>query len=65
MDIALMNVRIIFQRNEVVTDKIGNHRNVWSDFYFCYATVSGEGGTEKVATGLVVEDSDISFTVID
>ena len=79
MDIALMNVRITFQKNEVVTDKIGNHKNAWSDFYSCYgkitaaaapchfyscyATVSGEGGSEKAVAGLVVEDSDISFTV--
>lgn len=47
MDIALMNVRITFQKNEVVTDKIGNHKNAWSDFYSCYATVSGEGGGLK------------------
>ena len=64
MDIALMNVRITFQKNEVVTDKIGNHKNAWSDFYSCYATVSGEGGSEKAVAGLVVEDSDISFTVL-
>lgn len=63
MDIALMNVRITFQKNEVVTDKIGNHKNAWSDFYSCYATVGGEGGSEKAVAGLVVEDSDISFTV--
>ena len=51
MDIALMNVRITFQKNEVVTDKIGNHKNAWSDFYSCYATVSGEGGSEKAVAG--------------
>ena len=63
MNIALLNVKIIFQKNEVVIDKIGNHKNTWSDFYSCYATVSGEGGSEKAVAGLVVEDSDISFTV--
>lgn len=63
MDIALMNVRILFQRNVVKMDKIGNHTNTWEDYYSCYATVSGEGGTEKTAAGLVVDDSDISFSV--
>lgn len=63
MDIALMNVRILFQKNVVQTDKIGNHINTWEDYYSCYATVSGEGGTEKTAAGLVVDDSDISFSV--
>lgn len=63
MDIALLNVRITFQKNEVVVDDIGNHRNVWTDIYSCYATVSGEGGSEKFSAGVLVEDSDISFTV--
>lgn len=63
MDIALLNVKITIQKNEVIADKIGNHRNVWTDFYSCFATVSGEGGSEKVAAGLIVDDSDISFTV--
>ena len=63
MDVALLNVRIIFQRNSVTVDAIGNHKNEWTDFYSCYATVSGEGGSEKAVAGLVVEDSDLSFTV--
>jgi len=63
VDIALMNVRILFQKNVVKTDKIGNHTNTWEDYYSCYATVSGENGTEKTVAGLVVDDSDISFSV--
>lgn len=63
MDIALLNVEIVFQKNQVVTDAIGNHTNAWEDYYSCHATVSGEGGSEKVAAGLVVEDSDLSFSV--
>lgn len=63
MNISLMNVRILFQKNVVKTDKIGNHTNAWEDYYSCYATVIGEGGTEKTAAGLVVDDSDISFSV--
>lgn len=63
MDIALLNVKIIIQKNETVVDAIGNHKNTWTDFRTCFATVSGEGGSEKSVAGLVVEDSDISFTV--
>lgn len=44
-------------------DAIGNHRNEWKDFYSCYATVSGEDGSEKAVAGLIVDDSDIAFTV--
>lgn len=63
MDIALLNVSITFQKNAVVVDAIGNHKNEWTDFYSCHATVSGEGGKETSAAGTVVDDSDISFTV--
>ncbi len=63
MNIALLNVKIKVQENEVVVDKIGNHKSIWKDFYQCYATVSGEGGSEKSVAGLIVDDSDISFTV--
>lgn len=62
MDIVLLNVRITFQKNTVTVDAIGNHKNVWEDFYSCHATVSGEGGSEKAVAGLIVEDSDVSFT---
>ena len=63
MDIALLNVKIQIQQNEVVVDEIGNHKNTWKEYYTCFATVSGEGGTEKSVTGLIVDDSDISFTI--
>ena len=46
MNVALLNVRITIQKNEAVVDNIGNHKNVWNDYYSCYATVSGEGGSE-------------------
>lgn len=63
MDIALLNVGITFQKNTVIVDAIGNHKNEWADYYACHATVSGEGGSEKAVAGLIVEDSEISFTV--
>ena len=31
MDVAAMNVRIMFQKNEAVSDSIGNHTNTWVD----------------------------------
>ena len=63
MDIALLNVKIKIQRNEQVVDSIGNHKNSWTDIHTCFETVSGEGGSEKSVAGLIVDDSDISFTV--
>ncbi len=63
MDVALLNIKIVFQKSEVVVDAIGNHTSKWADYYPCHATVSGEGGSEKAVAGLVVADSDVSFTV--
>lgn len=63
MDIALLNVKITVQKNETVVDAIGNHKNTWTDYHTCFATVSGEGGSEKSVAGLIVDDSDISFMV--
>lgn len=66
MEVSLLNVRITFQKNDVVVDGIGNHTNTWSDYYSCYATASGEAGkqtSESDIAGTVVDESDISFTV--
>ncbi len=63
MDIALLNVSIIFQKNAVMVDAIGNHKNVWTDFYSCSATAGGKSGTETVNAGTTADNVDISFTV--
>ncbi len=63
MNVALLNVRISVRKNTVVVDAIGNHKNEWSDWYSCYATVSGEAGKESTDAGLVVDDSKMDFTI--
>ncbi len=63
MDVSLLNVKIQIQQNEIEVDEIRNHKNTWKEYYSCFATVSGEGGSEKSIAGLIVEDSDISFTI--
>ena len=63
MEIAALRVKIMFQKNEAVADGIGNHRNVWADYYGCHATVSGEGGTESTEAGTTTDHAQIAFTV--
>ncbi len=66
MDVAAMNVRIMFQKNEMVSDAIGNHENVWTDYYSCHATVSDSLGSplrNPRRQGQTVAHPDISFTV--
>ena len=35
MKIELLNVRIQIQKNSVVVDKYGNHKNEWAPYYSC------------------------------
>ena len=63
MEIALLNVKVTFQKNSVAADDIGNRRNVWEDYYACQATISGESGQEKSAAGFTAAESDIAFTI--
>ena len=63
MNIAAMNVRVTIQKNVVVTDKYGNHKNTWTDYFFCYATISGESGQEQAVVGQTVEHTDMNVTV--
>ena len=63
MDIAAMNVRVAFQKNETVTDKYGNHKNAWTDYFTCYATIGGETGQEQAVVGETVENTNMNVTV--
>jgi SPP1 family predicted phage head-tail adaptor len=63
MNIAMLSKRICFEKNETVTDAIGNHMSHWKDYYSCMATVSGEGGSEVTDAGTTENRSDASFTV--
>lgn len=66
MDIALMNEKVLFQKNRIVPDSIGNHKNEWEDYYCCFATISGEGyssSKEKETAGQTVEDTAMAVTV--
>ena len=42
MNIELLNVRIFIQKNEVISDAIGNRKNAWKDYYTCYADLGKE-----------------------
>lgn len=63
MNIELLNVRVYIQKNEIISDSIGNRKNTWKDYYTCYATVSGETGKEETDAGIIVDNSKIDFTI--
>ena len=63
MDIAALNERVMIQANAGVTDKYGNHKNTWVDYFSCHATISGENGKEQAVVGETVETTDMNVTV--
>ena len=62
MDIAALNVEVTFQKNTVVTDEGGNHKNTWEDYFTCHATVGTGTGTESNGAATVNPEESIDFT---
>ena len=63
MNIAGLNVRIMIQKNETVTDRIGNHKSVWTDYFSCWATASGQTGDEGEGASQTREADRMDLTV--
>ncbi len=65
MNIAGLRVRITIQKNETVTDKYGNHKSIWQDYFTCWATAvtSGLSSSEDEAAGHTVEADRLDITV--
>ena len=65
MNISGLRVRITIQKNETVTDRYGNHKSVWQDYFTCWATAvtSGLSSSEDEAAGHTVEADRLDMTV--
>ena len=63
MNIPLLNRMITVQKQTAVTDAIGNHTNIWTDYYSCHATVSNETNSEVEAAGVTVDNTNTDFTI--
>ncbi len=65
MNIAGLRVRITIQKNETVTDRYGNHKSIWQDYFSCWATAvtSGLSSSEDEAAGHTVETDRLDITV--
>ena len=61
-EIARLGERITFQKNSVVADKYGNHKNAWEDYFTCHAYVSTwqKEETEGATTN---EERSVTFEV--
>ena len=65
MNIAGLRVRINIQKNETVTDRYGNHKSAWQNYFSCWATAvtSGLSTKEEESAGHTVEADRLDLTV--
>ncbi len=63
MKVSLLNERITIEKSKIEVDKIGNHKNVWSKYYSCHATISSESPKEETSSGAIWDESKIDFTI--
>lgn len=61
MEIAVLNIRITFQKQVTDVDEFMNHTNTASDYITCWATASGSG-TETDAAGTTNPKETVDFT---
>ena len=61
--IARFNERLTVQKNTVVVDKYGNHKNVWADYYSCYTYASTYQYDNENEAATTTEERTINFEV--
>ena len=62
MEISRLNERITVEKNTVVTDAIGNHKNTWAPYFSCYAYASTYQAEEK-ESAVSSEERSVTFSV--
>ena len=63
MDISKLRSRITIQQAVVQKDAIGNHTNVWKDFWSCAAYANPAFGKEYGAAGQTLGSDTLVFEV--
>lgn len=60
--IEKLNEKITIQKNEVIVDKYGNHKNGWSDYFTCHAYANTYVKDEEGET-VITDERTITFEV--
>ncbi len=63
MDAGAYRNRVIIQKSETVSDKIGNRRSVWKDFKICFAYVNGLSGREYWQAAAIQSENTTEFVL--
>ena len=60
--IEKLNERITIEKSTVATDKVGNHRNTWEEYFTCFAYASTYQAQEEEGE-VTAEQKSVVFTV--
>lgn len=63
MKIGQWRERILIQKNMVIKDKTRNQKNIWEDYYICYAYVNNLSGKEYWEAAQVNQEASLYFVV--
>ena len=63
VDIGKLNKRITIQKLSLTTDEYGNQIQQWSDFYTCWAAVSGINNREYWQARRQNEENILNFQI--
>lgn len=63
MKVTGFRVRIMIQKNETVTDRLGNHSSAWTDYFPCWASATDQTGDESEEASRTREEDRMDFTV--
>lgn len=61
--IERLNERITIQKSTVETDRYGNHKKAWSDYFSCWAYASTFNQNEKESAAVTLDERGITFEV--
>ena len=65
MNIAGLRTRIVIEKNETLTDRVGNHKSNWTEYHRCWATAvtTGLSASEEESASHTVEADRLDITV--
>lgn len=62
MKIASMRIPVNFQKNTVMTDRYGNHKSTWTDYFKCWATVGTDSSGSETSGAVINPEESLNFT---
>ena len=63
MEIGKFNQKITIRQKTIISDKIGNQSEKWTDFHTCWAEVNGVYGREYWQARQANEEKTINFKI--